>query len=60
MSTTNLHPLLLLIALHAIQGQGGATHTDWPYYGGTQAAWRYSGLDHTNRSNVKNLTRLDF
>ena len=33
----------------------GATHADWPHYGGTQASWRYSALDQINTTNVKNL-----
>ena len=32
-----------------------ATSHDWPHYGGTQAAWRYSGLSQINRGNVQNL-----
>ena len=35
--------------------QEGATRADWPYYGGTQLAWRYSALDQVNVSNVKKL-----
>jgi alcohol dehydrogenase (cytochrome c) len=38
--------------LHA---QDGATHTDSPFYGGTQFAWRYSALDQINAGNVKKL-----
>ena len=34
----------------------GSTRNDWPHYGGTQAAWRYSALDQINGSNVKSLT----
>src|SRR5450432_2209180 len=33
----------------------GATRADWPSYGGTQMAWRYSALDQVNRANVKRL-----
>jgi alcohol dehydrogenase (cytochrome c) len=32
-----------------------ATRNDWPHYGGTQGAWRYSALDQVNRKNVKRL-----
>ena len=32
-----------------------ATLKDWPSYGGTHAALRYSGLDQINTSNVKAL-----
>ena len=34
----------------------GSTRGDWPHYGGTQAAWRYSALDQINTSNVRRLT----
>lgn len=34
----------------------GATHADWPHYGGSQLSWRYSALDQVNTTNVKNLT----
>lgn len=33
----------------------GATTADWPHYGGTQLAWRYSALDQINTANVKAL-----
>lgn len=33
----------------------GATTKDWPSYGGTARAWRYSALDQINGSNVKSL-----
>ena len=33
-----------------------ATHSDWPSYGGSQAAWRYSALDQINTQNVRRLT----
>ena len=33
----------------------GATHADWPQYGGTDSAWRYSALDQINTANVKRL-----
>lgn len=33
----------------------GASGADWPSYGGTHAAWRYSALDQINTANVKNL-----
>jgi alcohol dehydrogenase (cytochrome c) len=32
-----------------------ATHSDWPSYGGTHAALRYSALDQINVRNVKSL-----
>lgn len=34
----------------------GGTRADWPHYGGTQSAWRYSALDQINTANVKNLS----
>jgi alcohol dehydrogenase (cytochrome c) len=33
----------------------GATHADWPSYGGTVYSWRYSALDQVNTNNVKQL-----
>src|SRR5438128_2014778 len=33
----------------------GGTRADWPSYGGTASAWRYSALDQINTANVKNL-----
>jgi outer membrane protein assembly factor BamB len=33
----------------------GATTADWPEYGGTGLAWRYSSLDQINTSNIKRL-----
>ncbi|MCC6201519.1 MAG: PQQ-binding-like beta-propeller repeat protein [Gammaproteobacteria bacterium] len=33
----------------------GATQSDWPSYGGTTHAWRYSALDRVNRTNVRSL-----
>ena len=50
--------LLALIALAACaqaQTPDGATHSDWPHYGGTQLSWRYSALDQINARNVKNI-----
>ncbi len=52
--------LPLLFALSALYGQNpsapdGATKADWPSYGGTPLAWRYSALDQVNASNVKKL-----
>src|SRR5438552_1441165 len=32
-----------------------ATHADWPSYGGTNSAQRYSALDQINRSNVAKI-----
>src|SRR5579862_4974770 len=37
------------------QIQQGSTGADWPSYGGTDLAWRYSALDQINTSNVKKL-----
>src|SRR5689334_16141390 len=33
----------------------GATSADWPGYGGTPLAWRYSALGQINTTNVKKL-----
>jgi len=33
----------------------GATYTDWPTYGGSQMAWRYSALDQINTGNISKL-----
>jgi alcohol dehydrogenase (cytochrome c) len=46
--------VLLLVAISAL-AQDGATHADWPSFGGTHQAWRYSALDQINTSNVKKL-----
>ncbi|MDE0005951.1 MAG: PQQ-dependent dehydrogenase, methanol/ethanol family [Rhodospirillaceae bacterium] len=37
------------------QHMDGATGAEWPHYGGTQSAWRYSALDQINRGNVHEL-----
>src|SRR5579862_9536561 len=51
--------LAILLAFPAAFAQNGspdgATHADWPHYGGTQFSWRYSALDQINAANVKNL-----
>lgn len=47
--------LTLLLGLAAACAQDGATRADWPHYGGTQLAWRYSALDQINTSNIKKL-----
>lgn len=53
--------LLLLFAVSAAYAQNGpamdgSTKADWPSYGGTGSAWRYSALDQINASNIKKLT----
>ena len=48
--------LILLTISSALAQDAGATHADWPHYGGTQFSWRYSALDQINTSNVKGLT----
>ncbi len=57
-----LTPALLLLLVFAGAGTAaqpeslqGATGKDWPGYGGSSAAWRYSGLDQVNRDNVNQL-----
>ena len=47
--------LLFLAAVAPLLAQDGATKADWPSYGGTQLAWRYSGLNQIDTSNVKKL-----
>src|SRR5262245_15227776 len=47
--------VLCLLCSCPLFAQDGATRADWPHYGGTQFAWRYSTLDQINTSNVKNL-----
>ncbi len=37
------------------QSLDGSTRADWPHYGGSQAAWRYSALDQVNAANVRRL-----
>ena len=37
---------------------GQSTGADWPAYGGTNAAWRYSPLTQINASNVGNLQKV--
>jgi alcohol dehydrogenase (cytochrome c) len=46
---------LLALAGGAIRADDGLTRADWPHYGGTYRAWRYSALDQINASNVKRL-----
>src|SRR6516225_6537662 len=38
-----------------LAAEDNTTHADWPHYGGQRSAWRYSSLDHINRSNVDHL-----
>ncbi len=47
---------ILLTISSALAQDAGATHSDWPHYGGTQFSWRYSALDQINTNNVKALT----
>jgi alcohol dehydrogenase (cytochrome c) len=54
MRITRLIALIILAAL-LLAAADNATHSDWPSYGGTFAAWRYSALDQINTGNVKNL-----
>src|ERR1700733_7040804 len=44
----------LAMSAHS-QSLDGSTRADWPHYGGTQAAWRFSGLDQINTTNVGSL-----
>jgi hypothetical protein len=46
----------LLVAMCAnSQSLDGSTRANWPHYGGSRAAWRFSGLDQVNTTNVRNL-----
>src|SRR5215467_10323286 len=47
--------VLVAVAVASRAQEAGATHADWPHYGGTQFSWRYTALDQINTSNVKNL-----
>ncbi len=51
------HKLLILASIltSPVLAADGATQNDWPSYGGTQAAWRYSALDQVNTGNVQKL-----
>lgn len=51
----NAHLALFALTLLPLFAQDGATRSDWPFYGGTQLAWRYSALDQVNTANVKKL-----
>src|SRR5215471_959934 len=48
--------VLVAVAVASRAQEAGATHADWPHYGGTQFSWRYSALDQVNTSNIKSLT----
>ena len=45
--------LTLLIVSNVLLAGDGATHADWPSYGGSYSAWRHSGLNQINTRNVK-------
>jgi len=46
---------VFLLAVASAHAQDGATGADWPNYGGTPMAWRYTALKQINAANVKNL-----
>ena len=46
---------VVLLCCGSLAAGEGATAADWPSYGGTYSAWRYSALDQINRSNVGRL-----
>jgi alcohol dehydrogenase (cytochrome c) len=54
MPVTRTLRLILLPAL-LFAASDSATHDNWPSYGGTHAAWRYSALDQINTRNVRTL-----
>ena len=45
----------LLLATSLYAQVDGSTRNNWPSYGGTTLAWRYSALDQVNTSNVSKL-----
>ena len=47
--------IILMLVGAALAAADGGTKADWPSYGGTHSAWRYSALDQINRSNVGRL-----
>ncbi len=47
--------LLALLSLACASAQDGATRENWPTYGGSYRAWRYSALDQIHTGNVKQL-----
>lgn len=53
--TLTRHCIALLLASCLSAAQDGSTGKDWPHYGGTYAAWRYSALDQIHRGNVRKL-----
>jgi alcohol dehydrogenase (cytochrome c) len=58
MTRIPLLPTLTILAcatLPAAFAQDGAARNEWPSYGGTQFAWRYSALDQVNTTNVTKL-----
>jgi alcohol dehydrogenase (cytochrome c) len=50
---------LTLVSLHNSFARDaaidGASYNNWPHYGGSQMAWRYSALDQIDTTNVKDL-----
>ena len=50
--------LLCLASAVACPAQTGATGTEWPHYGGTYQAWRYSDLKQVDTGNVKRLAQI--
>jgi alcohol dehydrogenase (cytochrome c) len=59
--TMRFAPLLLTIPLavsSSLAQDAAPTRADWPHYGGTDYAWRYSALDQINRDNVKALSAV--
>jgi alcohol dehydrogenase (cytochrome c) len=46
----------LFFAWLALCADNAATIADWPHYGGSYSAWRYSSLSQINRTNVQKLS----
>lgn len=58
MRTVSILTALTAVSMQFAMAQSlpsGATQADWPSYGGTSSAWRYSALDQVNRGNVRAL-----
>jgi alcohol dehydrogenase (cytochrome c) len=50
-----MRALLLIFFAGHLLAQDGATKAEWPSYGGSQLAWRYSALNQINAGNVRKL-----
>src|SRR5882724_7160124 len=46
---------LAFLTIQLLAQEPRATGAEWPSYGGSHAAWRYSGLNQINATNVRKL-----